>query len=167
MNHKFNDNKKEDVSQIDIGSEYIGNEETEYIYMAKTEYQNIEEDEYKASSKNKRDELMVVGKLVENQNGKLIFPERIERLGNGSFEGCHSLKNIELPNALREIGDQCFMWCDIRSLDFTNCKNLRSIGASAFRGCQYITDILIPEGVEKVGSWCLSGMTLLKRCILS
>ena len=102
-------------------------------------------------------------KLVENQNGKLVFPERIERLGNGSFKGCHSLKNIELPNALREIGDQCFMWCDIRSLDFTNCKNLRSIGASAFSGCQYITDILIPEGVEKVGSWCFYGLGQLRK----
>ena len=102
-------------------------------------------------------------KLVENQNGKLVFPERIERLGNRSFKGCHSLKNIELPNALREIGDQCFMWCDIRSLDFTNCKNLRSIGASAFRGCQYITDILIPEGVEKVGSWCFYGLGQLRK----
>ena len=101
--------------------------------------------------------------LVENQNGKLVFPERIERLGNRSFKGCHSLKNIELPNALREIGDQCFMWCDIRSLDFTNCKNLRSIGASAFRGCQYITDILIPEGVEKVGSWCFYGLGQLRK----
>lgn len=102
-------------------------------------------------------------KLVENQNGKLVFPERIERLGNRSFKGCHSLKNIELPNALREIGDQCFMWCDIRSLDFTNCKNLRSIGASAFRGCQYITEILIPEGVEKVGSWCFYGIGQLRK----
>ena len=105
-------------------------------------------------------------KLVENQNGKLVFPERIERLGNGSFKGCHSLKNIELPNALREIGDQCFMWCDIRSLDFTNCKNLRSIGASAFSGCQYITEILIPEGVEKVGSWCFEYIGQLRKISL-
>ena len=104
--------------------------------------------------------------LVENQNGKLVFPERIERLGNRSFEGCHSLKNIELPNALREIGDQCFMWCDIRSLDFTNCKNLRSIGASAFSGCQYITEILIPEGVEKVGSWCFEYIGQLRKISL-
>ncbi len=102
-------------------------------------------------------------KLVENQNGKLVFPERIERLGNGSFKGCHSLKYIVLPNALREIGDQCFMWCDIRSLDFTNCKNLKSIGASAFSDCQYITDILIPEGVEKVGSWCFYGIGFLRK----
>ena len=102
-------------------------------------------------------------KLVENQNGKLVFPERIERLGNRSFKGCHSLKNIELPNALREIGDQCFMWCDIRSLDFTNCKNLRSIGASAFSTCQYITDILIPEGVEKVGSRCFEYIGQLRK----
>lgn len=104
--------------------------------------------------------------LVENQNGKLVFPERIERLGNRSFEGCHSLKNIELPNALREIGDQCFMWCDIRSLDFTNCKNLRSIGASAFSTCQYITEILIPEGVEKVGSWCFEYIGQLRKISL-
>ncbi len=57
----------------------------------------------------------------------------------GAFENCTELKEITIPNTVREIGDR------------------------AFYGCTGLTDVVIPESVSKIGDSAFYGCTNMKK----
>lgn len=101
------------------------------------------------------------------------LPNSITKINGGAFSGCSSLKSIELPDGMTEIGDSftfsdCSSLIDIKLPDglvkigkyaFSGCNSLskieipnsvRNIGESAFSGCSSLTDIEIPDGVTEI-----------------
>ena len=80
---------------------------------------------------------------------KVVLPKTIKRIGNGTFSFC-TISSIEWPEALEEIGDNAFFWCE--RLKITELPNgLKSIGTNAFYRCYAIKELTIPASVITIG----------------
>ena len=133
---------------------------------------------------------------------KLKFPSRCKKIeiGNNSYSNSgnpdsrsfgSSVKKIELPDTVMEIGDEAFQCCDwatgkgfdelesivipdsVTSLGsrlFWNCKSLENVILSnsitniekgAFENCTSLRNITIPNSVTSIGVWAFAGCTNL------
>lgn len=99
---------------------------------------------------------------------------KIKTIGESTFEGCYSLRSINLPKTCKEIGENAFFNCNnLRTISlprrieklpskcFMNCnslvdidfpKALQEIGESAFENCTNLEEVVLPFGVEKIKS---------------
>ena len=83
----------------------------------------------------------------------------IDKIGIGIFESCSKLKNVTLPNNLKEISDSCFSNCtNLESVTIPN--SVTSIGGGAFRYCSGLTSITIPNSVTSIGNSAFYGCGL-------
>jgi len=73
----------------------------------------------------------------------------IDAIGKDAFKDCTGLKQIELPDSLKEIGAFAFSKTAISSFDFSG---IEMIGQGAFKGSS-LKSIVIPDGVAKIGSF--------------
>lgn len=108
---------------------------------------------------------------VNKKMSSCHVPDSVRFLGSGAFSGCLNLKNIDLPQALEEIGNSAFRETGISHLElpegmvaipdfaFCSCENLerivipesvKSIGKSAFKRCSKLTAIVFPEKLEEI-----------------
>lgn len=92
----------------------------------------------------------------------------IEDMDGNWFNGCISLKKVDLPKNLKTLSDRSFY--NTPSLENIELpETLKSIGAEAF-GCSGIRSIVIPSGVEEIGEGAFSdclrlvSVTLPKSC---
>lgn len=70
----------------------------------------------------------------------------LKRIGVEVFHGCN-LSEIDLPDAVDEIGDKCF--CECRRLSrvrFGELSSLKSIGIEVFPA-SHLEEIVIPESL--------------------
>ena len=71
-------------------------------------------------------------------------------IGDYAFYGCRSLRKIQLPERLREIGSGAFA---VSGLEKIECEHdLISIGAEAFNNCSSLTDVKLGRYIEFVGT---------------
>ena len=64
--------------------------------------------------------------------------------------GCSSLRSIELPEGLTEIGDEAFSDCSsLRSVELL--AGLTTIGDEAFYSCDSLNSVTIPASVTEIG----------------
>ncbi len=89
-----------------------------------------------------------------------------------AFEGCASLKKIDIPQNITQIGKYAFCACGIESFDvpsgvtrienntFSSCDRLKEIQLpaglkeiedEAFSGCDNLTSLMIPDSVMNIG----------------
>lgn len=97
--------------------------------------------------------------------GRISVPEMIEykgvsytvdRIGRNSFEDCHQLTEIELPNSINSIGYRAMSGCmNLKSVNIP--INLRIIENEAFSFCVNLTSIFLPEHVEAIGDCVFNG----------
>ena len=72
-------------------------------------------------------------------------------MGYEVFSQCNSLKNINLPNGLLQIGKGCFYECySLTELVIPN--TVVTIGDHAFYNCGGLKNIVIPFSVRSMGS---------------
>ncbi len=112
---------------------------------------------------------------------------RCRSIGECAFYRCCSLKEIELPPSLSEIGKYAFAWCEsmekvhlvnvdkIGALAFAYCSSLKdvefserlkSVGNNAFSCCTSLEEAVIPSSVSLLESYAFSGCTSLRRAVL-
>ena len=73
--------------------------------------------------------------LIIGSNNATI-PEETVAIRYSAFRGCDKLENIALTENIEDIGQHAFENCDnLKSVDFTNCINLKTINASCFYQC--------------------------------
>ena len=97
---------------------------------------------------------------------------QLKQIGSYAFDGCETLKTINLPSSLNQIGTSAFRTCKaltsiaipdnvltIAKETFYNCtslksvsfgKNLTKIGAGAFQACSSINNVIIPASVKTI-----------------
>ena len=102
-----------------------------------------------------------------------------DRYYYGTFQGCTSLKSIEIPDSVTSAGDATFKDCSaietvhlpnsltkVRQYAFYGCSGLKSIAISdsvtsigdrAFYNCKGLTSITIPDDVTSIGEYAFSG----------
>ena len=77
------------------------------------------------------------------------FPDSLTEIGSYTCNYCTSLSEINLPETLVHIGDNAFSWCT--SLNWiTIPDNVTSIGSSSFSDCSNIKSIHIGKSLNEI-----------------
>ena len=81
-------------------------------------------------------------------------------MGKYAFCGCRSLKSVNIPSSVTEIGDLAFRDCS----SLTNVKipsSVTEIGVGAFEKWRSLTSVNIPSSVTYIGDGVFSGCSSL------
>ena len=97
---------------------------------------------------------------------KLVIPskigsEGITKIGDNVFSGCTTLKELELPDTLTEIGRSAFKDCPIETL-VINCNITLSIIRLLHEESviNNLINLIIGEGIKEIGSHTSGGWTM-------
>lgn len=112
------------------------------------------------------------------------FPKTLKQIGKDAFQGCYSLKNVNLLG-VEVVGEGAFAGCkslisvvfgenvkEIGARAFYDCENIstlylpesvKNIGENAFVGCSSVTKLTFNEGLQTIGSYAFSGCDLLNE----
>ena len=92
----------------------------------------------------------------------MTLGDGLEEIGMEAFDGCRSLHDIVIPNAVRVIKRWAFFRCSgLTSVTLGN--GLEEIGAGAFHGCTSLEEIDIPTTVKEIDDTTFRGCTNLMR----
>ena len=91
----------------------------------------------------------------------ITIPEKVNMIGDYTFNGCTSLTSITIPENVYSIGASAFNGCSSLT-SITLPENLYSMGERAFNGCSSLTSITIPENVSSIGGYAFSYCSSLK-----
>ena len=80
---------------------------------------------------------------------EVYIEDGVSRIGDWTFTGCTSLKNINFPGSLGG-----------------SSSNVGNIGEGAFNGCTSLEEILVETGVRHIGARAFEGCTKLWKVIL-
>ncbi len=86
--------------------------------------------------------------------------EGLERIDHRAFYECTSLRSINIPSTVKEIGICAFKDCT-QLINVDLCEGLESIEYRAFRWCTSLTSIRIPSTVKEIGEKAFSGCSQL------
>ena len=101
-------------------------------------------------------EILVIPSQI-SYNGKVYT---VTSIGESSFEGCSSLRSVQIPNSVTSIGSNAFLACS--SLTEINLPNsITTIGDWAFDGCGSLETIEIPNSVTSIGKGAFMGCNSL------
>ena len=73
------------------------------------------------------------------------------KIENGTFTGCTSLKEINLPDGIQSIGDYAFNSCALTKMMLP--QNLTTVGRSAFPYCENPKSVIYRAKVEHIGAY--------------
>ena len=80
----------------------------------------------------------------------VILPNKLKEIGYGTFSSRVGLEQIEIPDTVTSIGDGAFFAC-YSLTTITIPDTVTSIGDSAFFDCYSLTTITIPDTVTSIG----------------
>ena len=92
---------------------------------------------------------------------KVVIPSTIERIGNFAFQYCENLKEVELNEGLKTIGDSTFWGCGIKKISIPN--SVETIMPYAFFYCHDLEEVEIGEGLKDINNGTLNGCENLKK----
>ena len=102
---------------------------------------------------------------------KIIIPDGVTKIDYWAFGNydaektespCPNLKEIVLPETVREIAPYAFYHCEtLRKINLPS--SLKLIGAEAFYNCRNLEEIIIPEGVAEISFGAFAGCYSLKK----
>ena len=88
------------------------------------------------------------------------IPDSIVEICGNAFEGCHSLKSIELTDNVIKIGSGAFHDCiSLQSIEIPN--SIIELGSSAFENCSALQEIEIPNSIVSIDISTFKGCSSL------
>lgn len=107
--------------------------------------------------------------------GDIFIPEevtymertrKVTSIDESTFEDCHYLSSVTIPNSITSIGDYAFRNCgSLTSVKIPN--NVTHIGAHAFSMCTGLTKLIIPNSVTSIGNGAFAGCSGLTTIVIS
>ena len=77
-----------------------------------------------------------------------------------AFADCNTIKTVDLPSTLIEIGQQAFSGCKgLTDIKFPD--DLKIIGSAAFSSCTGLSEISFPNGLKEISDWAFGSCTSL------
>ncbi|MCI5727383.1 MAG: leucine-rich repeat protein [Clostridium sp.] len=109
--------------------------------------------------------LVVISKYIGNESSVNI-PESINNypvteIGDSAFKGNFSIKNVEIPDGVKNIGDYAFNDCTALE-SITIPESVEKIGKSAFFYCTRLENVNVSDGIETIGDGAFFGCYSLK-----
>lgn len=89
------------------------------------------------------------------------IPNSVIEIVSNAFEGCHSLKCIELTDNVIKIGSGAFQNCiSLQTIEIPN--SVIELCSSAFEGCSALQEIEIPNSISLINDSIFSGCSSLQ-----
>ena len=88
------------------------------------------------------------------------FTKGIQELNDGFLYCCNSIKELELPDTLKEIGRKALSYTSISKIKIP--ASVTTIGASAFENCLYLEEVELGTGIKTLGDFSFSNSNLKK-----
>ncbi|MBR1687876.1 MAG: leucine-rich repeat domain-containing protein [Prevotella sp.] len=89
------------------------------------------------------------------------IPDSVIEIVSNAFDGCHSLKCIELTDNIIKIGSGAFRDCiSLQTIEIPN--SVIELGSSAFEGCSALQEIEIPNSISLISDSIFSGCSSLQ-----
>lgn len=86
----------------------------------------------------------------------------VKTIGNGAFLCCDSLVQMELPEALTDVGEFAFAYCEsLASVRFSGDK-VTALPDRLFYGCHSLSRLRLPGNITSVGKRAFSGCRKLE-----
>lgn len=81
---------------------------------------------------------------------EVVVGNAVTSIGEGAFEQCSNLTNVNIPGSVKTIGDAAFLGCTaLTSLAIS--EGVETIEGSAFTNCRSLSNIVIPSSVTSIG----------------
>lgn len=93
----------------------------------------------------------------------LKIPSTVTNIGSYMFEGCTGLKEIKLPDSLKEIWENAFARSSIREIVIPD--GVTTIMPYTFRDCKELRKVVLGKGVRKVCQGAFEGCDKLKEVV--
>ena len=89
----------------------------------------------------------------------IVLPDSVTFIGEGAFAGCTALRLVVLPASLEKLEDSVFSGCiKLEEVDFSLSTQLKRIGDETFARCGKLQNIVLPDSVTFIGhrafAWC-------------
>lgn len=89
--------------------------------------------------------------LLMGDDGTLVLPDSVKKIGYGAFSGVSGLKKIVIPESVTEI--DAYAFANNTTLESVEIKgNLVSIGGYAFDGDTNLRNINLPDSISEIGT---------------
>ena len=88
------------------------------------------------------------------------IPDTITDIGSFVFDGCTSLKHIELPPSLINMWDSAFARSSIEEIVLPD--KITSIVPFTFKDCKELKRVVCNPGLKKIHAWAFHGCSNLK-----
>lgn len=89
------------------------------------------------------------------------IPEGVIAIGDNAFLDFRRLSEIQLPSTLKKIGDRAFEGCE--SLKLINIENVSMIGVRAFAGCKSLSKIHFGDNIGYLCNATFCGCTAIEE----
>ncbi|SHL73183.1 Leucine rich repeat-containing protein [Xylanibacter ruminicola] len=99
---------------------------------------------------------------------EVVFPDNYDGDGytqftTGTFRGCSSLIDIQIPANVSTIGSQCFYLCgNLKNVTFLGAK-ITHIDKGAFEGCYSLETLTLPSSLSLIEERCFEGCSSIKE----
>lgn len=94
---------------------------------------------------------------------EVILPDTLREIGSSCFGVCTSLEDIALPDGVELIGSAAFSRSGIREIVMPS--DLKTLSTAVFEGCAELQNIILNEGLKEVGHNAFNGCKELRVLI--
>ena len=85
---------------------------------------------------------------------KLVIPDGITEIKQGTFLGCVSITEVTLPESITSLGPFAFSGCSgMKSINIPSA--VKAIDGYCFYNCRALKSLDLPEGIESISSMAL------------